>query len=73
MNRVLLIIVILYVLFGVWVASELPDPNPIVPAAVPIEAGPIAGEACRFPEWLRQAAPRVIETKKSLDDATQPR
>ena len=59
MIRVLLIIVILYVAFGVWVISELPAPDPIVPAKeyVP-EAGSSAGEA-GVPELMAPASLRV--------------
>lgn len=59
--RILILIVTLYVLFGVWVVT-MPDPKLIVPAAVPIEAGSIAGSA-GVPELMAPAGPRVTETQ----------
>lgn len=63
MTRILIIIVTLYVLFGAWVISELPQEKQCVPAEyVPIEAGKSTGDACRFPERLRQVRPCVPTT-----------
>lgn len=66
MNRILVIIVTLYVAFGVWVVT-MPDPKLTVPAEnVPIEAGPIAGSA-GVPELMAPAGPRVTTQKRRTE------